>query len=139
VEKRPETKPKGEETDEKPPVKSEEKVPAKGEEKPPVKREKKDPGLPGVRPAPLKTDPAIPERKEEMKNPKEPGPGLGRPRPGDEKKDPSPGKQSEGRPRNVMPKNGAEVEKAVIEGLSEDFSDQQRLIYRNLEEPEITY
>ena len=139
-EKQPEkeTKAEAEETTEKAPVKGEENAPVKGEEKAPGTREKKEPKVPGVRP-PRKTVPAIPGLKAEMENPKEPGPAQGRPRSDVDKKGPNPGKQPEGRPRKLMPKTGAEVEKAAIDGLPDDFSDQQRQIYRNLEDPEITF
>ena len=114
-------------------VKKTEEAPVKPGEKAPMKGDEK---VPGVRPEPKKGDVEVPGRKGDEKKPDEPRRERGKPVSGDEKKDPTGGKRPDGTPGKEKPRDG---EKGIVEGLPEDFSDQQRLIYRSLKEPELSF
>lgn len=113
------------------------------EKKEPGKKEpaKKDPSVPGKEgenPA-AKRDP----RKTPKESPKEGVGEPGKPVPGAVKEPPIPGRRPipvPVRPGKETPKNQPKVdEEAPVAGLPEDFTDQQRAIYRRLEEPELTF
>lgn len=146
----------GKESEEKePPKKSDEKVPVKGaNEKDPKKPDEK---VSEERRVPRKADAEVPGRKVEEEKSKDPDPrrvnpllkkemkevgdgqrpqqNPGRPLP-NEKPLPRPEKPL---PRPSLPRGPISGENALIEGLPEDFIDQQRQAYRRLEHQDVSF
>lgn len=147
--KEPKSEPGAREKSEKAPEKSEEKLPKKVEEKVPMKVDEKAPmkvdgkipmksdgKAPGVRPEPRKTDPLVPGRKVDVKNPA----GAPKATPGDAKKDPIDGKRPVPMPGTKVPRPVPKVgEKIPMDGLPADFEAQQRRAYDRLREKELTF
>ena len=144
---------------EKAPAKDEGKDPKKDEQKTPKKEDGKDPvkeddeggrpnprkadpksGDENARPTPRKGDPTVPGKKGDEETSKDPVPGRTRPVTGKEMKEPGEGKRPVRTPGKEVPKvTPTEGKKTLVEGLPEDFMDQQRQAYARLEDKDLSF
>lgn len=133
------------------PKKEEENTPKKEEEKDPVKvgeegerpnPRKADPksGDENVRPMPRKGDAAVSSKKGDEETSNDPVPGRTRPATGKEMKEPGDGRRPVRTPGREVPKvTLKEGKETLIEGLPEDFMDQQRQAYGRLEDKDLSF